>query len=175
MNVSIINNVSATLKVNLGEYTILSIQPTVQLNYLDVQTTSKKLVEVKVYQYISDLVINATEIAINNTNIDAVYDNYRRGTQNLGNTAFDTLTNVIAALTNGGKIDKSTQGQDEGFPYLFTQPEETADAKMYFTDLSILFPNEGKYRLVIAVNGIEVIPNNIIEVIKKPKTVADRV
>ena len=174
-NVSITNNISSKVEVTFGEYSALSIQPVIQLTYRDIQTTATKLVEIKFFEYISDLEINATQIGINNTSIDSVYDAYRRGKDNLDNTVMKTVGNVMSALSNGGKIDKTTQKQDAGFAVNFTLPEETADAKMYFTDLSVNFPRAGKFRLVISVDGIETIPDNIIEVVEKAQTVADQV
>jgi hypothetical protein len=145
----------------------LPIQPVVKINYADFQTSSRKFIEVKVYPYVKiskeeyEKQLNSTSSSVNSLfNADSEEEFNKHG--------IETLKNIVKTISVGGKLTKVLNKNDEGLDYKFTYPEESADAKLTFTDLKIKFKKYGQFQVVIMVDGRETPLSTQVEVKPAP-------
>ena len=174
-NVSFIRDISATINIDVtsGELAFLPIQPIIQINYESYQTLSKKNISVKVYAHLDlSATLNLTNIS---SNFQTVYDNATSGATNMATSGAQTIQYIWKTVSDGGKFIKSIKAADEGLNYNFSYPTETADAKLYFTDMSIQFTKYGTFNVILLIDGIETTLNNTIIVSPPLKTVTSNI
>ena len=153
-------------------YCALSIQPIIQINYIDgQQTTKNKILTVKIYKFIDDSLIQKQfQNILNSTNKTfTTFDSMLEDSNNQNNQSIDvkkTLSNMWSIVTNAGKLKSEVVKTSEKFDIFFTKPNETTDSKFFFTDLKIKFGDYGKYQLIFIVDGIESDLSDVIEIKK---------
>ena len=149
------------------QHSILPIQPRLRVNFSQgIQTLNNKTYEVRIYRYvkISQLIENANQQNISGSIDAAINTDMSSETSLSQNSAAVILSSLWKAVSNGGKIIRSTQRAALNLQQTFSFPSENlqydnVSQKYYliclFSDLSILFTSYGNYQLVIVIDGIE--------------------
>lgn len=137
----------------------LSMQPILKLNYLnDRPTTKVKRIQLKIFKAVENefqLSLEYNKTLQVKESFEILYLQYKNNNSLSTDSAIQTIKNIWAALTSGGKLIKELRRSTQNLDVKYTTPIETADNKFVFKDLAIKFTEYGNYQFIFVVDGIE--------------------